>query len=29
MHTCQTVMPYEGCVQVAEKLSQISAVCND
>ncbi|NYS62152.1 4-aminobutyrate--2-oxoglutarate transaminase [Vreelandella salicampi] len=26
MHTCQTVMPYEGYVQVAEKLSQISPV---
>ncbi len=26
MHTCQTVMPYEGYVKVAEKLSQITPV---
>ncbi len=26
MHTCQTVMPYEGYVRVAEKLSQIVPV---
>ncbi|MHB0776864.1 4-aminobutyrate--2-oxoglutarate transaminase [Halomonas sp. WWR20] len=26
MHTCQTVMPYEGYVRVAEKLSQITPV---
>lgn len=26
MHTCQTVMPYEGYVKVAEKLSQIVPV---
>lgn len=26
MHTCQTVMPYEGYVKVAEKLSQIAPV---
>ena len=26
MHTCQTVMPYAGYVQVAEKLSQITPV---
>ncbi|GHE20056.1 4-aminobutyrate--2-oxoglutarate transaminase [Halomonas urumqiensis] len=26
MHTCQTVMPYEGYVKVAEKLSQVTPV---
>lgn len=26
MHTCQTVMPYEGYVRVAEKLSQLTPV---
>ncbi|MBZ0330601.1 4-aminobutyrate--2-oxoglutarate transaminase [Halomonas sp. ANAO-440] len=26
MHTCQTVMPYEGYVRVAEKLSQVTPV---
>ncbi|WP_280561542.1 MULTISPECIES: 4-aminobutyrate--2-oxoglutarate transaminase [unclassified Chromohalobacter] len=26
MHTCQTVMPYEGYVKVAEKLSQLTPV---
>ena len=26
MHTCQTVMPYEGYVRVAQKLSEISPV---
>lgn len=26
MHTCQTVMPYEGYVRLAEKLSQITPV---
>ncbi|MGM0570164.1 4-aminobutyrate--2-oxoglutarate transaminase [Marinobacter sp.] len=26
MHTCQTVMPYEGYVRVAEKLSQVVPV---
>ena len=26
MHTCQTVMPYEGYVRVAEKLSQVAPV---
>ncbi len=26
MHTCQTVMPYEGYVKVAEKLSQVAPV---
>ncbi|WP_249978538.1 4-aminobutyrate--2-oxoglutarate transaminase [Vreelandella olivaria] len=26
MHTCQTVMPYEGYVRVAEKLSQLAPV---
>ena len=26
MHTCQTVMPYEGYVKVAEKLSRIAPV---
>lgn len=26
MHTCQTVMPYEGYVKLAEKLSQITPV---
>ncbi len=26
MHTCQTVMPYEGYVKVAERLSQIAPV---
>ncbi|WP_447529669.1 4-aminobutyrate--2-oxoglutarate transaminase [Vreelandella sp. TE19] len=26
MHTCQTVMPYEGYVKVAEKLSQVVPV---
>ncbi|GGD07806.1 4-aminobutyrate--2-oxoglutarate transaminase [Halopseudomonas salina] len=26
MHTCQTVMPYEGYVKVAQKLSEISPV---
>ncbi|MDX5378773.1 MAG: aminotransferase class III-fold pyridoxal phosphate-dependent enzyme, partial [Halomonas sp.] len=26
MHTCQTVMPYEGYVKVAERLSQVTPV---
>jgi 4-aminobutyrate aminotransferase-like enzyme len=26
MHTCQAAVPYAGCVQVAEKLSQITPV---
>lgn len=29
MHTCQTVMPYEGYVKVAEKLAQIVPVRGD